>query len=458
MEAAFLAADITIGALSGFVCDVAASLKLGTSLAGAVRSAAQRHPAAVEAFDLAGRDDHAIETQFALSDRLTFPNETLPQIMSFERHGARTSLGLDSLAALDVHSLLAMCGAGRFTVAQIRDAADASVSPLFESLLENGILVAGASSAPLPARMVRPGVTRLQHAGLLYRGNESGVLVDPHFHSSYEPHGLRENLMRSQFEGLVDAILISHSHRDHFDLPTLMTFSPETLIVVPRADRATMMCPDFAATLRALGFTRVVTLDWYDPPLTIGDLQVHAFPFYGEQPLLREAPRHVDLRNHGNTYVVQHDSYTSWFLIDSGNDWTGRMVDVAHAVKERFGTVDILLSNLREFALLKPTYITGAGHYWLALTPDQMRRFSSMRNDVITLGPKGVAEICHIVQAREFLPYAHWWGEAGEPPGPEERLLIEELRSGLNTFGAATKIYPWHIGESYHPGRYNRHG
>jgi L-ascorbate metabolism protein UlaG (beta-lactamase superfamily) len=256
--------------------------------------------------------------------------------------------------------------------------------------------------------------------------------------------------LRSEVEGRVDAIVISHSHLDHWHLPSLMMFPSDTLIVVPKVPRATMLCPDFAATLRALGFTRVVTLGWFDPPVLVGDLEVHALPFYGEQPLLRGAPRHPDLRNYGNTYVVRHDSYTSWFLIDSGNDWMGRMAQVAHEVRARFGRVDLLMSNLNEFPVSTPMYITG-GHYWLALTPDQLRSFTSMANDVITLGPGGVAEVCHIVQARKFLPYAHWWGEIGKPLD-QEPFLTEQLRSRLADLGATTKIIPWSIGDSYLPG------
>jgi L-ascorbate metabolism protein UlaG (beta-lactamase superfamily) len=447
LAVAFESADLAIEGLAGFVCDVAADLVHGRSLAAAARSAARQHTAALKAFDLEAHDDASLEAHFALNDSLTFPNETLPATLSFARQGVRLSLRLDSILARDVRSLLALCGSGRSTLEQILQATDEPVRTLFESLLANNIVVAGPPPPPLAAPPVNlPGVTRLQHAGLLYRGREAGVLVDPHFHSSYEPHDLRGNFLRSQFEGLVDAILISHSHRDHWHVPTLMTFPSDTLIVVPRAPRATMLCPDFAATLKAFGFTNVVTLDWYDPPLRIGDLEVHAFPFYGEQPLLRDTPRHSDLRNHGNTYVVRHESYTSWFLIDSGNDWSGRMVEVAHKVKARFGRIDLLMSNLREFALYKPLYITG-GHYWLALTPDQIRRFPSMRKDKITLGPGGVAEICHIVQARKFLPYAHWWGEIGSP-GENELSLMEQLRSSLNESGAPTQIVPWCIGAS----------
>jgi len=448
LEAVFATADEKIRSLAGFITDAAADLQRGTSLAAAVRSAASHHSFALEAFNLED-DDASIEQGFALNDKLTFPNEPLPATIRFERHNTTTLLALDAMLAHDLHFLLAMCGTGRSTAEQIRDAIDEPMLGLFERLLDNGIVVEQTLPPPLPQRMVQgPCVTRLQHAGLLYRGRSAGVLVDPHFHSSYEPNDLGGNFLRCQFEGLVDAIVISHSHRDHWHLPTLLSFSPDTLIVVPRTFPATMLCPDFAATLRSFGFQRVVELGWYDPPVVVGDLEVHALPFYGEQPLLHERPRHPDLRNHGNTYVIRTDSYTSWFLIDSGSDWSGCMTQVAHEVKTRFGHVDLLLSNLREFALYHPLYISG-GHYWLSLTPDQLRRFTAMAKDVITLGPRGVAEICHIVQAREVAGYAHWWGEIGESPDPREGPLTEQLRSHLAGFGAATKILPWTIGDTY---------
>jgi protein-L-isoaspartate(D-aspartate) O-methyltransferase len=448
LETSFDTADSTIAALSQFVCEVAQHLEDGSSLSNAVRSAAKRHPLAVSAFALAERDGASIEANFSLIDRLTFPDEPLPATMSFEGASARMRLALDALSVLDVKSMLSMCGSARFTPDAIRDSLDEPVAVFFDALLEHGILASG--SPPLaPAPFADgPGVTRLQHAGLMYRGREAGVLVDPHLHSSYEPGGMRDTFQRHAFEGHVDAILISHSHLDHFHLPTLMSFPRDLPIVVPRSPRATMLCPDFGATLRALGFERVVTLGWYDAPLSIGDLEIFAFPFYGEQPLLHEAPRHPDLRNHGNTYVVRHDTYTSWFLVDSGNDLAGCMANVARDVAARFGGVDLLISNLREFSPYTPLYITGAGHYWLALTPDQMRRFSLMRNDVLTLGPGGVAEVCELASAREFLPYAHWWGEPGALAGSDERSLLDQLSAGLVARAAGTVIRPWRIGET----------
>ncbi len=450
MSAVFRTADVRIPALSGFVVDAARELALKRPLSQAVRSAAATHPAAFDAFG-PWDNDAAIERDFALKDELTFPAEVLPHSMTFERGARSLTLALDPLEASDVAALLSRCGAARLSEAEIHGKSEGLAVSLFAALLEAGVVAAAEPAPPLQlATAVRPGVTRLQHAGLLYRGNRAGILVDPHFHSWYEPDDVGPGFLRAQLEGLVDAIVISHGHHDHWHLPTLMSFSADTPIVVPRVQRPSLLSPDFAATLRALGFRQVHAMGWGDPPLRIGDLELHALPFFGEQPLLREAPRSPVLRNAGNTYVVRHESYLSWFLIDSGADFMGAMTEVAHEVRARFGRIDLLASNLRALSVGNPLYITGAGHYWLSLSADQMRRFASMTRDVLTLGPSGVAAVCGIVGARHVLPYAHWWGAIGSA-GARESELLGQLESHLIEIGAPTRIVPWKIGDSYLP-------
>src|SRR5687767_2821233 len=112
MDVAFTTADVKIPALSGFINEVAADLARGHTLADAALAAARRHPAAPEAFDLG-------ETSFALKDSLTFPGESLPERISFERHGRKLSLKLNALLADDVRSLLHLCSGG-LTAEQIR--------------------------------------------------------------------------------------------------------------------------------------------------------------------------------------------------------------------------------------------------------------------------------------------------------------------------------------------------
>ena len=147
------------------------------------------------------------------------------------------------------------------------------------------------------------------------------------------------------------------------------------------------------------------------------------------------------------TYVIRGESFSSWILIDSGNDVDGRMATVAEKVRTRFGPIDFVLGNLRPFGITNPLYITGGGHYWLCLTPEQMRRFHEMKEDWITLTPPGVAEVCSIAGARYFLPYAHSWVDFGQIPEGDEARLAAELEQEITRVGAGTQVLSWKVGD-----------
>lgn len=446
LAADFETIDLAIPQLAGFIETVAKMLRSGETLSRAVRAAATQRPAVCHAFAIAD-DDDILEQRFALSDSWTFPSEILPVQFRMATEQIELTHPIDAAVAPDLSEMLRLCGAGRYSARAIRDQLDDPLLSIFERLLARRLVVAvDEQRKPLPAAL---GVTRLQHASLFYCGRDAKILTDPHCHSPYEPDTLIGGLSRAALESGVDAVLITHSHGDHWHLPTLMSLPRRTRIVVPRVPRASMLCPDMAATLRALGCGDVVALGWNDPPVRIGDLEVHALPFYGEQPLRCERPRDPALRNHGNTYVVRHADYTSWFLADAGRDWDGDMREVADDVRRRFGPIDWVISNFGEFRPNAPDYITG-GHYWLSLTADQLKRFSEMADDVLTLGPRGVAEVCRIVDARCVLPYAHWWADVESIPQGESDL-IEAVTRELAMLGSGTTVVPWLIGQHLAP-------
>jgi hypothetical protein len=206
--------------------------------------------------------------------------------------------------------------------------------------------------------------------------------------------------------------------------------------------------------LKKLGFTNVIASEWYSK-VVIGDMELFLYPFFGEQPLRYEASKHSHIRNWGNTCVVRSPFYTAWFLIDSGADALGSMLDVSEQVRRQIGPIDCVLSNLREFSIFGYFYING-GLNWLTLLPSQMQRFHTMKQHCTTLGPKNVAYICKNVNARYYLPYAHWWGELGcvgdsgsDTPGQEELPLLQRLQSEIDRIGCPTKIVPWTIGDGF---------
>ena len=443
--------DILIDRLKPFLNALWTEIENHGHFRQAVLTAAAKHRLAASYFYI---DPETLEDSFSLGHNYMFPDSNPLKYLNFINRNSGRKLGVklkkDEAILPKIQSLLYYCSAGIYSKSQLGKYLEEPLLHLLNNLLEQGIIEQQESKKINFAPLGTPGIFRLQHASILYRTKTTGILVDPHLHSDYElsVDNLDTNIRRSDLEGKVDAILISHSHGDHWHLPTLMMFSPETPIFVPKVPRASIICDDMQQRLQSLGFKNVIAVDWYSEPLVIGDIEVNVLPFYGEQPLLHEYSQHQDLRNWGNTYLLRTEHYTSWFLIDSGNDATGKMAEVSAYVQKKFGTVDILLSNLRTFSLWTPSYITG-GSYWLSLSSKQMRNFPSMKNHCITLGVEGVAEIAQIVNARYFLPYAHWWNCLGKQGGQEELDLISKLKQAMKDLNCSTTIVPWNIGDGY---------
>ena len=443
--------DIFINSLQPFLKSLWTEIENHGHFRQAVLTAVAKHRLAANHFHI---DPETIEESYSLKNNYIFPDNNPLKSLNFINRNSGRKLEVKLKNNKDIwhkiHSLLYYCGTGIYSKTQLDEYFEEPLLYLVNNLLEKGILEQQESKPIDFAPVGTPGVFRLQHASILYRTKTTGILVDPHLHSDYElsVNNLDINIRRSELEGKVDAILISHSHYDHWHLPTLMMFAPETPILVPKVPRASIICDDMQQRLQSLGFKNVIAVDWYSEPLVIGDIEVNVLPFYGEQPLLHEYSKHQDLRNWGNTYLLRTEHYTSWFLIDSGNDATGKMAEVSAYVQQKFGTVDILLSNLRTFSLWTPSYITG-GSYWLSLSSEQMRNFPSMKNHYITLGVEGVAEIAQIINARYFLPYAHWWNCLGRQGGQEELELISRLQQAMKDLDCPTTIVPWNIGDGY---------
>jgi L-ascorbate metabolism protein UlaG (beta-lactamase superfamily) len=434
---------------------VVQGLTRGLSLGDAARCALRQVPEGERYFHLPASADGA---DFGLRAEYLFPARN-PRVSALKFLSPNPQGGgMTRLQFEPAEEEIPQCGdlltggaSGTLTAAALAGSLASPLSDLALALLADGFFTPGRCGEPAALdRLGSSGVHRLQHACLLFRSGGRGVLVDPHVHSAYAPRDVTDSFSRADLAGLVDVILLSHSHGDHYDLSSLLSFPRDTPVIVPRVPRPSLVCEDVAGRLRSLGFTTVVDAEWYGEPIEAGGFTIRPLPFFGEQPLLSEWPRDRDLRNWGNTYVIEAEDYRAWVLIDSGNDAAGRMASVAERIVDTLGPVDLVLSNLREFAVHTPTYITGDGAYWACLTADQMRRFPGMRRDLITLGAVGVAELCHITRATSFLPYAHWWANRGQRP-KGEGPLCERLARALRERGAATTIVPWVIGGGWSP-------
>ncbi|MBO1048019.1 MAG: hypothetical protein HEQ10_09780 [Dolichospermum sp. DEX182a] len=430
-----------------------------------IADAAKKYPTIAETFfDI---DPSNVAASFSLKEPLLFPEQNPVVSLSFNNTklaqffpvGVREIIKEQSVLP-DIHYLLYLCGQAKFNYDQICQQVSDDMIILLDKLIKSHVV----QTQPQPARGVpveTSGVFRLQHAALLYRTKTTGILVDPQLHSNYGLANLKQDITRAMLEGFVDAILISHSHYDHWNLPTLMQFAPEIPIIVPKVPRGSITCEDMKARLEGLGFDHVIAVDWYAEPIVIGDIEINVLPFYGEQPLVPEynQPKHPDLRNWGNTYLIRTPDYTSWFLIDAGNDPMGSMRDVAEYVRQKFGIVDQVLSN---FLSLSYNSIGTDLSSWGAdivgnlLSNPQIFSVTNKTDGfhLATLGAKGVAEICSIVGARACLPYAHSWAELGQYTGSDESL-IKDVIAELEKVGCSTQVIPWKIGDGYVPSHGN---
>jgi L-ascorbate metabolism protein UlaG (beta-lactamase superfamily) len=260
---------------------------------------------------------------------------------------------------------------------------------------------------PLPEHH-RPGVTVLGHNTVVVRSYRTAVMVDPLLFSAdsanpqtYQPLPLRQI-------GPINAVLITHSHPDHFAPAALLRLPRETTLIVPHIERETILCFDMAARLRELGFTDVVELDWWSSH-TVGDVVVTALPFYGEQPSEADV-LHPDVRNSGATFHVKTPDVSAVFLADSGRDHLGDVKEMSRRGRERLGSANLVFSGYRGW-ITYPLQLLGSSvaRYLLFVPPNAW----GARHSLMTTAEEAVT-IAEVWGADLLVPYAdggapwHW--------------------------------------------------
>ncbi|MEH1830136.1 MAG: hypothetical protein V7L22_33165 [Nostoc sp.] len=442
-----------------FIQEVLDQLSALGNFGQAILSAAQNHQPIVEQFfEL---NPNQVETSFSLQPQCLFPKAN--PILALEYRNARYPAFLvpagswtinDEATLPDLQHLLYLCGQSKLSYDQICDQVAAPMVALLDHWIASRIVKPQSLSpyTPPPA-----GVFRLQHATLLYRTRTTGILIDPHLHSSYGLPQLEQDVTRAKLEGCVDAILISHSHYDHWHCPTLMMFDRGTPIVVPKVPRGSITCDDMQARISSLGFKQVIAVDWNSEPIQIGDMEVYVLPFYGEQPLVPgyDQPKYPELRNWGNTYLIRYEDYSSWCLVDSGMEPAASMIEVAQQVTQRFGSVDQIISNFQGLSynsIGRDLSRWGVDIVANLLSNPQILALTNTEagSYLATVGPREVAEICAIVGAKSCLPYADSGAELGQP-SIHDGILIPQVEAELRRLGCPTQVIPWAIGDGYLP-------
>ncbi len=167
----------------------------------------------------------------------------------------------------------------------------------------------------------------LGHAGFLLQGNAFSLLVDPVFSNFCGPLPLP--LLRRQvpcpcaLKDLppIDAVLLTHSHYDHLDLPTLRQLGLEVPLVVAEGH---------AAWLRRKGFAHVTELPWFASAELAPGIRVTATP--AQHFTARTIRDHN--RGHWCGWLVEGAGVKLWHAGDSG------LCDAFREIGERCGPID----------------------------------------------------------------------------------------------------------------------
>jgi L-ascorbate metabolism protein UlaG (beta-lactamase superfamily) len=316
-------------------------------------------------------------------------------------------------------------------------------------------LVVPSPSRPRWLEPEGPGIYRREHASLLIRSRTTGLLVDP--------IGLQRRLLNIRDAPInlrpeaVDAVAITHSHVDHWHVPSLLArlARPDIPVLVPRVPRVNLLTfQDFAATLRACGQT--VQAPAWGETVKVGDIEIDILPFYGEQPT-REGPRlREGLRSWGNCYRINTEDFSCVLLVDSGVDPEGGMAEVLAESCRRRGPVDVVLCCQREF---QSPFFGGLSHYWAALPWERLqglhRDLERGRLPSTTAGVQGAVEACAAARARYFLAYANGFEGVGRPitdigwgeGEPSEASSNARMREELARQGLGTQVLEWCPGD-----------
>ena len=175
----------------------------------------------------------------------------------------------------------------------------------------------GAPTAALdPAAIASPPesgwrITWLGHSSFLIQGAEKNILIDPVFSSHCAPlpfPGLRR--MVPPPCGIpdlpaIDAVLLTHSHYDHMDLPTLRKLGPGIPLFTPSGH---------SRALARKGFRDVTEVGWWDGAGLAPGIRLTAVP---AQHFTARTPFDND-RAHWCGWVLEGAGSRIWHAGDSG--------------------------------------------------------------------------------------------------------------------------------------------
>lgn len=286
----------------------------------------------------------------------------------------------------------------------------AAPARLFDALEDAGALAA----SQVTPRAIGDGATLVGHATVVFQRRGTRLVFDP----LLLPRAADDEIACFTPSALAPtAVFVTHSHPDHFHLPTLLRLGADVPIYVPAVARESMLAIDMAARLRELGFTQVHTLAWGEE-VVIGPFRVIALPFYGEQPT-DSVMLHPEARNMGNVYLCVSDGQRAAVVADAGADAAGNMIALAESARARYGDLDVLFGGYRAWRVQPIRYLFSSIPRYLLFVPREQRtRWQKIMNDADDLVATATAW-----GATSIVPYANggapWFARIGLGPSPD---------------------------------------
>ena len=194
-------------------------------------------------------------------------------------------------------------------------------------------------------------VTWLGHSSFLLQGCGKSFLIDPVFSEHCSPLPIpslrRKVAPPCRVSGLphIDAILLTHSHYDHMDLPTLRKLGKNIPLFTPSGH---------AGMLGKKGFTSVTEIPWWQSVEVFPDVKITAVP---AQHFTARTPFDKNLA-HWCGWVIEGDGKRLWHAGDSG------YCPAFSEIGKRFGGIDLAMVPIGAY---QPRHIMRAMH----MNPDE---------------------------------------------------------------------------------------
>lgn len=197
-------------------------------------------------------------------------------------------------------------------------------------------------------------VAWLGHASFLLQGAGVSLLVDPVFSSHCAPLGLpilrRLSAPPCAMEDLppIHAVLLTHSHYDHLDLPTLRRLGKHVPLIVPEGH---------AGWLKRAGFQEIIEVPWFGGFSLAPGVTVTATP---AQHFTARTPWDRNL-GHWCGWLLEGAGCTLWHAGDSGH------CEGFQEIGARFGPIDFGMIPIGAY---QPRHIMRSMH----LNPEEAAR------------------------------------------------------------------------------------